>query len=222
MITSNIDSILAKLNNTINSETQHSEESFKSNLVSNEQETQSLKTDALTFENIKGITPEEIDTLFKNENDKNMAKNLRIATLFTNDEHLSKALFNTVLGQSFNVGYSYLTDRYKDKDIFFNATNSDNLFDLLQESISAKINNKTTNSTDVIPQEQLDRVLTHVHSFNFVSALSNSSKRGYDKYKDDENDYSFLYADYNLKYQELMYKYQEQLDKSKTMIEQFQ
>lgn len=221
MITSNINSILATLNNTQNSEIQHSEESFKSNIILNQPETPSSKTDSLTFENIKGITLEEIDTLFKNEDDKNMAKNLRLATLFTNDESLSKALFNTVLGQPFNVGYSYLTNRYEDKSIFLNSTSSDNLFDLLQESIRSKINNKTTNSTDVISQEQLDKILTTVNSFNFVSALSNSSKRGYDKYKDEKNDYSFLYNDYNLKYQELMYKYQEQENKNKTLIKQF-
>ncbi|MFA6789763.1 MAG: hypothetical protein WCR15_08765, partial [Arcobacteraceae bacterium] len=134
MITSNINSILATLNTTKNSEVQNSEESFQSNLILNPQETTPVKTDSLTFENIKGITLEEIDTLFKNEDDKNMAKNLRIATLFTNDEYLAKALFNTVLGQPFNVGYSYLSDTYKDKSLFLNSTSSDNLFDLLQES----------------------------------------------------------------------------------------
>lgn len=221
MITSNINSILAGLNNTQNNDAYTIEESFKSNLIPNQQETPRIKIDALTYENIKGITLEEIDTLFKTEDDKNMAKNLRIATLFTTDEYLSKALFNTVLGQPFNVGYSYLTDRYKDKNIFLNSTSSDNLFDLLQESISSKINNKSTNSTDVIPQEQLDKILTSVNSFNFVKALSNTSKRGYDKYEDEKNDYSFLYNDYNLKYQELIYKYQELENINKSLIKQF-
>ena len=221
MITSNINSILATLNTTKNSEVQNSEESFQSNLILNPQETTPVKTDSLTFENIKGITLEEIDTLFKNEDDKNMAKNLRLATLFTHDEYLAKALFNTVLGQPFNVGYSYLSDTYKDKSLFLNSTSSDNLFDLLQESIRSKIDNQNTKSTDVISQEQLDKILTTVHSFNFLSAFSNSSKRGYDKYKDEKSDYSFLYTDYNLKYQELMYKYQEAENKTKSLIKQF-
>lgn len=221
MITSNINSIVATLNNTKNTQIQNSEESFQSNLIPNQQETTRVKTDSLTFENIKGITLEEIDTLFKNEDDKNMAKNLRIATLFTNDEYLAKALFNTVLGQPFNVGYSYLSDRYEDKSIFLNSTSSDNLFNLLQESISSKINNNPTKPSEVIPQEKLDKILTAVHSFNFLSAFSNSSKKGYDKYKDEKNDYSFLYNDYNLKYQELMYKYQEAENRNKTLIKQF-
>lgn len=221
MITSNINSILATLNSTKNDEIQNIQESFKSNLMPNSQETTSSKTDSLTFENIKGITLEEIDTLFKNEDDKNMAKNLRIATLFTSDDYLAKALFNTVLGQPFNVGYSYLTDRYEDKNIFFNSKNSDNLLDLLHESITSKVNNNPAKPNEVIPQEKLDKILTAVHSFDFLSAFSSSSKKGYDKYKDEKNDYSFLYNDYNLKYQELMYKYQELENKTKSLIKQF-
>lgn len=222
MITSNIDLIKAQISTANNSNISSNSGLFLNNLINNSTaSTSSSKTDSLSYENIKGITLEEIDTLFKNEDDKNMAKNLRIATLFSNDEHLSKALFNTVLGQPFNLGYSYLSDRYDDKSMFLSSKNSDNLFDLLQETISSKINNSNSKSTDVISQDKLDEILTKVNSFNFISALSNSSKKGYDKYKDEKNDYSFLYNDYNLKYQELVYKYQELENINKTLIKQF-
>ncbi len=221
MITSNINSTLTSLKNTKNDEIQNHQESFINNLIPKQQNTPHIKTNALTFENIKGITLEEIDTLFKNEDDKNMAKNLRLATLFTHDEYLAKALFNTVLGQPFNVGYSYLTNRYEDKSLFLTSTSSDNLFDLLQESIHFKINNQTTKPNEVIPQESLDKILTHVNSFNFLSAFSHSSKRGYDKYKDEKNDYTFLYNNYHLKYQELIYKYQELESHNKILMKQF-
>ncbi|MDD2291426.1 MAG: hypothetical protein PHV52_04050 [Aliarcobacter sp.] len=222
MITSNIDLIKAQIATANNSNISSNSGLFLNNLINNSTtSTPSSKTDSLSYENIKGITLEEIDTLFKNEDDKNMAKNLRIATLFSNDEYLSKALFNTVLGQPFNLGYSYLSDRYNDKSMFLSSKNSDNLFDLLHESISSKINNSNSKSTDVISQDKLDEILTKVNSFNFISALSNSSKKGYDKYKDEKNDYSFLYNDYNLKYQELVYKYQELEDINKTLIKQY-
>ena len=222
MITSNIDLIKTQIATANNSNISSNSGLFLNNLINNSTtSTPSSKTDSLSYENIKGITLEEIDTLFKNEDDKNMAKNLRIATLFSNDEYLSKALFNTVLGQPFNLGYSYLSDRYNDKNMFLTSKNSDNLFDLLHESISSKINNSNSKSTDVISQDKLDEILTKVNSFNFISALSSSSKRGYDKYKDEKNDYSFLYNDYNLKYQELVYKYQELEDINKTLIKQY-
>jgi hypothetical protein len=222
MITSNIDLIKAQIATANNTNNSSNSGIFLNNLVNSASaSTPAVKTDSLSYENIKGITLEEIETLFKNEDDKNMAKNLRIATLFSNDDYLSKALFNTVLGQPFNLGFSYLTDRYNDKSMFLSSKNSDNLFDLLQESMSSKINNSNAKSTDVISQDKLDEILTKVNSFNFISALSNSSKKGYDKYKDEKNDYSFLYNDYNLKYQELVYKYKELENINKTLIKQF-
>lgn len=220
MITSNIDSIMAKISNSTNSTIGTSSNQFLSTLVNSSTTTPSTRTNALTYENIKGISLEEIDTLFVNEDDKNMAKNLRLATLFSNDDYLSKALFNTVLGQPFNIGYSYLSNSYNDKSMFLSSNNS-SLADLLHESITQKIANPNAKSTDVISQDKLDEILTAVNSFNFISALSNSSKKGYDKYKDKKNDYSFLYNDYNLKYQELVYKYQELENINKTLIKQF-
>jgi hypothetical protein len=218
MITSNIDSIMAKISSTNNTSTGVTSNEFLNKLVTNSDATAKTRTNALTYENIKGISLEEIDTLFVNEDDKSMAKNLRLATLFSSDEYLSKALFNTVLGKPFNLGYSYLSSTYKDKNMFLSSSN-DSLADLLHQAISQKIDDP--NSTDVISQDKLDEILTKVNSFNFISALTNTSKKGYDKYKDEKNDYSFLYNDYNLKYQELVYKYQELENINKTLIKQF-
>jgi hypothetical protein len=218
MITSNIDSIMAKVSSTNNTSTGVTSNAFLNNLVTNSDATATTRTNALTYENIKGISLEEIDTLFVSEEDKNMAKNLRLATLFSSDEYLSKTLFATVLGKPFNIGYSYLSSTYEDKNMFLSSSNN-SLADLLHQSISQKIDNP--NSTDVISQDKLDEILTKVNSFNFISALSNTSKKGHDKYKDEKNDYSFLYNDYNLKYQELVYKYQELENINKTLIKQF-
>lgn len=221
MITSNIDSIMAQVSSSTNATNKITSNTFLNNLVNNSALTQStIKINSLSYENIKGISLEEIDTLFVNEDDKNMAKNLRLATLFSSDDYLSKALFNTVLGQPFNVGFSYLSSSYEDKNMFL-SSNTNSLADLLHESITQRVNNPNSNSTDVISQDRLDEILTKVNSFNFISALSNTSKKGYDKYKDKKDDYSFLYNDYNLKYQELVYKYKELENINKTLIKQF-
>ena len=202
MITSNVDSIISSLQNSSNAtKTENSIESFISNLTTNKQGDNTSKTDALTFDNIKGITLEEIDTLFKDE-DKAMAKNLRIATLFSNDDYLSKALFDTVLGQPFNLGFSYLSDRYEDKNVFLNSSSND-FSDLFHSSVVSRNTDTKLNSTDVISQDRLDEILTKVNSFNFLSVLTSTSKDKYDKYKDEDNEYSFLYNDFSLKYEEL-------------------
>ena len=191
MITSNVDSIISSLQNSSNAtKTENSIESFISNLTTNKQGDNTSKTDALTFDNIKGITLEEIDTLFKDE-DKAMAKNLRIATLFSNDDYLSKALFDTVLGQPFNLGFSYLSDRYEDKNVFLNSSSND-FSDLFHSSVVSRNTDTKLNSTDVISQDRLDEILTKVNSFNFLSVLTSTSKDKYDKYKDEDNELLFI------------------------------
>ena len=218
MITSNVDSIISSLQNSSNAtKTENSIESFISNLTTNKQGDNTSKTDALTFDNIKGITLEEIDTLFKDE-DKAMAKNLRIATLFSNDDYLSKSLFNTVLGQPFNLGFSYLSDRYEDKNVFLNSSSND-FSDLFHSSVISR--NTDLKSTDTISQDRLDEILTKVNSFNFLSVLTSTTKDKYGKYKDEDNEYSFLYNNYNLQYEELKYKYEELDNINKNIIKQF-
>ena len=70
MITSNIDLIKAQISSSNNSNITTNSNSFLSNLVNNSTTTSSTKTNSLSYENIKGITLEEIDTLFVNEDDK--------------------------------------------------------------------------------------------------------------------------------------------------------
>lgn len=223
MITSTINEIL------LNNELKESDTSIKSNdflnslIVTSKTENVNIKRDSsLTFDNIKGISLDEIDNLFKDEESKNMAKNLRLATLFTEDKILGQALFNTVLGQRFDLGYSYLFDRYEDKKSFLSSSSTNSLSDLLHSSISNKIDNKDKKTTDVISQDRLDEILTSVNSFNFVSTLSSTTKDKYGKYKDDEDsDYSFLYNDYALQYEQLKFKYEELDNINKSLIKQF-
>lgn len=174
-------------------------------------------SDSLDYENIIKLSFEDINNVFSNSEIKSKAINLKLATIFSNDTSLSKAMFNTVLGQPFNVGYKYLFNSYEDKNIFLNS-NSNTLGDLLHSSITSR---QSSNSTDVISQDKLDAILTRVNSFNFVSALANTSKDKYNKYKDDKSDYSFLYNDYTLKYQELLYKYEELDNTNKNIIKQY-
>ncbi len=223
MITSTINEILLK-NELKELDTSVKSNDFLNSLISTSKtDIEDIKrNNSFTYDNIKGITLEEIDTVFKDEKDKQMAKNLRLSTLFTQDDILGKALFNTVLGQPFEIGYSYLYDRYEDKNSFLNSSSSNSLADLLQVSISNKIDNANRKTTDVISQDSLDQILTSINSFSFVDALSSTTKDRYGRYKDeDENDYSFLYKDYALQYEQLKFKYEELDNINKNLIKQF-
>jgi len=189
---------------------------------SKNEELSTSKTNSLTYKNIKNITLEEIDFLFKNDEDKQMAKNLRLATLFSDDENLSKAMFNTVLGKPFNLGYSYLTNRYEDKHNYFSSLNSkQDLTSLLHKSIVSKNTDTELKAHEQISQEMLDEVLLEVNSFSFLDAFSTTSYDQYNRYKDEKNDYSFLYKDYYLQYQELTQEYKKTQDEINNIINQF-
>lgn len=220
MITSNINELQFKAN-IEKDRIDNKKSDFSDNLKIDDKEIQTSRTNALTYENIKGISLEEIEQIFKNEDDINMAKNLRLATMFTSDNTLGQALFNTVLGQPFELGYTYLSDRFQDKHDYFSSSANKSLASLLHESLTNRDTNEKKNPTDVISQEKLDEILLEINSYSFLDAMRNTSKDQYDRYKDEDNDYSFLYNDYNLQYQELMQKYKNLEEKKNNIISQF-
>lgn len=218
MITSSINENLLKLQLSQDYKTNRNNK-FLDSVYNIKRDNSLTKMSELTFNSIKDITLEEIDSLFQNEDERNLAKNLRLATLFTEDENLSLAMFNTVLGQPFNMGLNYLYNSYEDKHLFLNKK-SDSLSDLLLDSIKNRKAIQELKSHEVISQDRLDEILLNVNSFSFVDALSNSSNDIYDRYKDDDS-YSFLYNDFALKYEELKIKYEEQKYKTDAIIKQY-
>ncbi|PRM97338.1 hypothetical protein [Aliarcobacter cryaerophilus] len=97
MINSNYDILILKTNT--NNILEKDIDNIFSNSVENILNKDKKRDDSLTFFNINGITLKEIDELFKDVEKKDLAKNLRLTTLFTSDEKLANILFDTVLGK---------------------------------------------------------------------------------------------------------------------------
>ncbi|PRM97702.1 hypothetical protein AN286_07915 [Aliarcobacter cryaerophilus ATCC 43158] len=83
MISSNYDVLILKTN--ANNILEKNIDNIFSNSVENILNKDKKRDDSLTFSNINGITLKEIDELFEDVEKKNLAKNLRLTTLFTND-----------------------------------------------------------------------------------------------------------------------------------------
>ena len=218
MISSNYDILLFKTN--VNNNLEKNIDNIFSNSVENILNKNKKRDNSLTFSNINGITLKEIDELFEDEDKKNLAKNLRLATLFTNDGKLANILFDTVLGKPFDSGFEYLSNRHSDKNNYLKSKNnfgSSSLFDMLHKSMEYRLN--SSNKSD-IKKEDLDDILLEINSFDFISALSSSSKKGSQKYKNEEK-YSFLYKNYELEYKNIMEKYQDLDKKNLDIIKQF-
>lgn len=217
MITSKINEILIKNQIATQENNQNTENKFLDVLIDNKNNNSSKIE--LTYQNIRNIPFSQIDTLFENNDEKTMARNLKLATMFSQDENLSKALFNTVLGKPFDLGYTYLYNMYEDKSNYLNPT-TNNLVTLLEQTINKNFETEEMKVTDKISQSKLNEILTAVNSYNFVTALTNGYKDLNDKYKDSDNKYSFLYNDFYLQYQELEYKYNKIKDENDSILNQ--
>lgn len=210
--------MLDKINNNISTFSQYKQKTNNKNQFSDElnpkKENTSYSTE-LTFQNIKSMSLEKINNVFSNEDDKKMAENLKLATLFTEDEVLGQALFNTVLGKPFDLGFSILSNRYNDKHIFLNNKES-SFTSLLHDVITIE------NKGEKISQNKIDEILLKTQSISFLDSLYTNSKDQYNKYKDDDKgDYSFLYNDYSLQYQELLSEYKNIKNFNNNIISQF-
>lgn len=212
MITSNINfNILASLEEDSSSSY---DSSFKDIIMQN-LNSSGTKDDSLSYSNIKGISLDQIEELFLKEEDKSMAKNLRLATLFTNDDILAQALFNTIKGQNFEISSSFLYDRYEDKHSFL-STNVD-FEDLLHASIIYKKDTDNKKVTDQVSDDRLNEILTSIKSFNFLDTLIGTTKEK----RDEKNEYSFLYNDYHMAYEELKYKYEDIKSENEAYLNSF-
>lgn len=129
-------------------------------------------------------------------------------------------MFNTVLGQPFNVGYNYLFNKYEDKHNFLNPKGR-TLADMLHDSIIRQIDEGEKKPTDVISEDRLGELLTEINSFNFISALSNTSKDQYNRYKDKDDNYSYLYNNRALEYGQLLQRFKDMEDETNRIISQF-
>lgn len=171
----------------------------------------------LNFENILNTPFEKIDENFKEE-DREMARNLKLATMFSKDEILMQVMYDSVIKKDVNDGFNFLTNRYSDKSIYGKSNfGSSNIFDLLHKTIT--FNSDGTLKKE-IGKDELDDILLSVHSFNFLDSFSKSYKNGYDKYKDN-NRYSFLYNDGMIEYEKMINKYKDLESYQKSILKQF-
>ncbi len=172
----------------------------------------------LSYEEVKKLSLEDIEKNYEDGDKKTLLKTLKMATMFSKDEILTKTLFNTVSNMPIENSYDYLSSKFSDKSNYLKAKSENiSLFDLLHKSLSFSVNGNKNN----ISKEDLDDILLQVNSFNFLESLSNNYKKGSDKYKKDNDRYTFLYKDYAKDYEDIIKKYKDYESLDKSIIKQF-
>ena len=172
----------------------------------------------LSYEEVKKLSLEDIEKNYEDGDKKTLLKTLKMATMFSKDEILTKTLFNTVSNMPIENSYDYLSSKFSDKSNYLKAKSENiSLFDLLHKSLSFSVNGNKNS----ISKEELDDILLQVNSFNFLESLSNNYKKGSDKYKKDNDRYTFLYKDYAKDYEDIIKKYKDYESLDKSIIKQF-
>lgn len=172
----------------------------------------------LSYEEVKKLSLEDIEKNYEDGDKKTLLKTLKMATMFSKDEILTKTLFNTVSNMPIENSYDYLSSKFSDKSNYLKAKSENiSLFDLLHKSLSFSVNGNKNS----ISKEDLDDILLQVNSFNFLESLSSNYKTGSNKYKKDNNRYTFLYNDYARDYEDIIKKYKDYESLDKSIIKQF-
>ncbi len=172
----------------------------------------------LSYEEVKKLSLEDIEKNYEDGDKKTLLKTLKMATMFSKDEILTKTLFNTVSNMPIENSYDYLSSKFSDKSNYLKAKSENiSLFDLLHKSLSFSVNGNKNS----ISKEDLDDILLQVNSFNFLESLSNNYKKGSNKYKKDNDRYTFLYNDYAKDYEDIIKKYKDYESLDKSIIKQF-
>ncbi|RXJ86531.1 hypothetical protein [Arcobacter sp. CECT 8985] len=193
-------------NSSLENKSQKSTTSFKDVLLGDFED---LSED-FSFETIQKIPLNKIEDIYQTEHNIKKAKNLKIATMFTEDKSLSKALYEQVLNkQASNKDEEYLFDMIQDKIIFL-SSDSTTLESLLQKSVESRVDLSSNEKIlqRVTPSE-INAVLSYVNAINFISSMGNTYESLNNRYLNKDDKYSIFYNNHYLEYHFLIAKFKE-------------
>ena len=75
----------------------------------------------LSYEEVKKLSLEDIEKNYEDGDKKTLLKTLKMATMFSKDEILTKTLFNTVSNMPIENSYDYLSSKFSDKSNYLKA-----------------------------------------------------------------------------------------------------
>ncbi|RXJ93550.1 hypothetical protein CRV00_10725 [Malaciobacter molluscorum] len=178
--------------------------SFKNTLFD---EYENIDSD-FSYEKIVNTDLSDISSIYKNSEDIKRAKSLKIATMFSDNEILSKALYEKVFEKSLSNQHEYLFNIIQDKIVFL-SSDSTTIEDLLQKSVKQRIKlDNTSKDLEQISPKYMNTILTYMNSISFINSMSNSYKSLSSIYDKDDK-YSILYNNHYLEYQFLIARFKE-------------
>jgi hypothetical protein len=172
---------------------------------------------------LKEFQNELINSLNQNENrseDKQLSKNLKLATMFSTDPYMSMILVDAVNNTDTNSSTKLLTNLFTQRNIYLDTQNNSVLRgNRLRQSIIDQIDDKK------MAQEQQkieDEYMNTLIQFDLTQYFSSMLDFGADeKQKHKDSKYGFLFSDFYTQNKLLYNQYNDLKDMNDVMLNQY-
>lgn len=213
-ITSNYDAIIAG----IASKQQQKSDDFISKLIQ-EKSSNTRSDDPLNFENIKSLTLDEIRTKIAPQL-QDEAKNLKLATLFSNDPIMQMTLFNTVNSGTYESNTSLLSNMFTHRNIFLNNQNdSMQMGAMLRKSILEQIDDPDIKAQQEKLEKEFNYTMMQFEMSEYFNSMLDFGRDEKEKNKDSQ--YGFLFNNFYEQYAMLESNYSDIKNMSDMMVAQY-
>ena len=199
----------SNINTQFQSETKKNENrpSFKNEIQTNNNQSSTLNNEDLTYQNIKNMTPEEIDTLYTNKRQNALLNTLNLSTIFSGNSSMNEAMFNMVLSQdNLEDSQSYLYNMMSNRNSYLSNKDNDNGA-WLRKSLIEQIDDPTIRNEQIELEKKFQYTMLQFDVAEHMSDMMNFSKTGRDNEKEDKGLFSMFDNSY-LQYQNLFDEYE--------------
>jgi len=191
--------------------------SFKESILNNHEQNSHNK-ESLTFENINNISVNEMEENYQDKQQVELFKILKLATLFSGNVNMNKAMFNSVLDQDgLEKSQEYMYSMMSNRNSYLSNSNDNGAW--LRSSLISELEGDAKREQIQLEKEFLNTML-QFDVAQHMNDMMDFSKSGRDRNKNN-NDLSLMYNNTYLKYQNLFNEFEKIENNSAGLLNQY-
>jgi hypothetical protein len=154
------------------------------------------------------------------QNDDQLSKNLKLATMFNVDPYISTILLDSVNNSDIQSSTKLLTNLFTQRDIYLNTQNDSVLRgNRLRQSIIDQIDDEKMKQQQQKIEDEYINTMIEFDMMQYFNSMLDFGSKEKDKHKD--SSYGFLFSDFYTQNQLLYNQYNDLKDMNKIMLNQY-
>ena len=216
IITSNYNKIMAQ----VAVSQKEKDSNFKSTLNDFNEQNNNQSNDNLSYQDIKNMTPDDIQALYGSQEAMQSIRNQYLATLFSDDSNMSLTMFNHIDKMPYNQSTSFLANMFTQRNIYLdNEIDTLQKGSLLRQSIIDMIDDPDIKTEQEKLEKEFNTTMMKFNIMDYFNDMLDFGKNEYDKNKNSK--YGFLYNNFNEQYSTLFSEYKDIKNINEMMINQY-